>query len=155
MPVRITYYVHGTTEDNENGIASGWSDVDLSELGVRQVEELREGVKDREFDAVFSSDLKRAVRTAEMVWGARVVRDARLRECDWGGESYETVKGRMRAFLDDLKKNYDGRHVAIVAHKAPQLALDVLLRGMSWEEALAGDWRKTKDWRPGWEYVLE
>ena len=62
------------------------------------------------------------------------------------------VKERIADFLKDLKKNYDGKHVAIVAHQAPQLALDVLLKGMSWEEAFANDWRKQKAWKPGWEY---
>ncbi len=32
MSVQITYFVHGTTKDNEDGISSGWSDVELSEL---------------------------------------------------------------------------------------------------------------------------
>lgn len=70
------------------------------------------------------------------------------------GESYEMVKERIQHFLDDLKKNYDGKHIAIVAHKAPQLALDVLLKGMSWEEVFEKDWRKTGAWQPGWEYEL-
>ena len=71
-----------------------------------------------------------------------------------GGESYEDVKARMADFLKFLKENYDGKHVAIVAHKAPQLSLDVLLKGKTWEQALAEDWRKTKSWQPGWEYQL-
>lgn len=25
MSVKITYFVHGTTTDNENGIATGWA----------------------------------------------------------------------------------------------------------------------------------
>jgi len=44
--------------------------------------------------------------------------------------------------------------VAIVAHKAPQLALDVLLKNKTWQQAFAEDWRKTKSWQPGWDYVL-
>lgn len=28
MAVKITYFVHGTTTDNEQEISSGWSDVD-------------------------------------------------------------------------------------------------------------------------------
>ena len=71
------------------------------------------------------------------------------------GESYEDVKARVQDFLHDVKKNFDGKHVAIVAHKAPQLALDVLLMGQSWQEAFEHDWRKTKSWQPGWEYTLE
>jgi len=42
-----------------------------------------------------------------------------------------------------------------VAHKAPQLALDVLLRNKTWEQAFTEDWRKKKAWQPGWEYVIE
>jgi hypothetical protein len=41
-----------------------------------------------------------------------------------------------------------------VAHKAPQLVLDVLLKNKSWEQAFSEDWRKTKSWKPGWEYIL-
>ena len=65
------------------------------------------------------------------------------------GESYEDVKARISDFLDFLKKNYDGKSVAIVAHKAPQLALDVLLKNKTWEQVFADDWRKTKTLHSG------
>ena len=71
------------------------------------------------------------------------------------GESYEDVKARLADLLEFLKKNYDGKNVAIVAHKAPQLALDVLLKGKTWEQAFAEDWRKTRAWKPGWEYKVK
>lgn len=32
MSIKITYFVHGTTTDNEQNISSGWSDVELSDL---------------------------------------------------------------------------------------------------------------------------
>jgi broad specificity phosphatase PhoE len=70
------------------------------------------------------------------------------------GESYEDVKARIASFLEFLKQNYDGKAVAIIAHKAPQLALDVLLHGKIWEQAFAEDWRKTKAWQAGWEYEV-
>lgn len=105
--------------------------------------------------AVFCSDLKRAHDSAKLAWEGihEIIPDARLRECNYGalngassdivepmqddetitkpfpdGESYEDVKARVADFLDFLKANYDGKHVAIVAHKAPQLSLDVLLK---------------------------
>ncbi len=181
MSVRITYFVHGTTTDNEQGISSGWNDVALSGLGIKQSEQLREYTKDKRFDVVFCSDLKRAIDSATITWGTiyRIIQDPRLRECNYGdlngvvsdvveplqersiatpmsnGESYEMVKNRIANFLADLKKDYDGKSIAIVAHKAPQIALDVLLKGQTWEEAFASDWRKTKSWKPGWEYVLD
>ena len=180
MSIRITYFVHGTTTDNEQHISSGWKDAELSELGVKQSIALREETKDLKFDVVFCSDLKRAHDSAKLTWENvyEIVPDERLRECNYGqlngassdivepmqedecianrfpeGESYEDVKARLADFLEFLKKNYDGKRVAIVAHKAPQLALDVLLRGKTWQQALAEDWRKTKSWKPGWEYT--
>lgn len=181
MSVKITYFVHGTTTDNERHISSGWKDVELSELGVEQSMELKEQTKDKKFDVVFCSDLKRAHDSAKLAWEDvyEIIPDARLRECNYGtlngapsdivepmqekaiterfpvGESYEDVKTRISDFLNFLKQNYDGKSVAIVAHKAPQLAFDVLLKGKTWEEAFADDWRKTKAWRPGWEYNIK
>ena len=61
----------------------------------------------------------------------------------------------VESFLTHLKTNFNGKHIAIVAHKAPQLALEVLLNGLNWEEAFAADWRKTKAWKPGWEYHID
>jgi broad specificity phosphatase PhoE len=181
MAVNITYFVHGTTTDNEKEISSGWKDVELSELGIKQSKELAAKTKDKKFDVIFCSDLKRAVDSANLTWKGKykIIPDKRLRECNYGdyngkassvveplqkkslhtpmpnGESYDMVKERVQRFLDDLKKDYDGKHIAIVAHKAPQLALDVILKGMSWEEAFANDWRKTGSWQPGWNYTLK
>ena len=180
MAVDITYFVHGTTTDNEKDISSGWYDVELSEKGIQQSIDLKDQVKGKKFDVVFCSDLKRAVQSAELTFKGvmLIIPDKRLRECNYGdfnakpssiveplqeknitnrfsnGESYEDVKARIVDFLEYLKKNYNGKSVAIVAHKAPQLALDVLLKGKTWEQAFAEDWRKTKSWQPGWVYII-
>src|SRR3989338_5031519 len=177
MAIKITYFVHGTTTDNEQHISSGWKDVELSELGIKQSIALKDQTKDQKFDVVFCSDLRRAQDSAKLAWEGtyQIIPDARLRECNYGklngassdivepmqeeecigkpfpeGESYEDVKTRVADFLEFLKKNYDGKEVAIVSHKAPQLAIEVLLNGKTWQEALAQDWRKTHKWQPGW-----
>ena len=182
MSVKITYFVHGTTTDNERNISSGWADVELSSLGIQQSKELGPLTKHLNFDVVFTSDLKRAIESAKLSWGDKyeMIADPRLRECNYGelnakpsdivepiqeksiktpmpgrGESYEMVKERIADFLKDVKEKYDGKHIAIVGHKAPQLALDVLLKGDTWEEAFKNDWRKKKAWQPGWEYELK
>ncbi len=181
MSIHITYFVHGTTPDNEKHISSGWKDVELSPLGVQQSIELKDQTKGQAFDVIFCSDLKRAVQSSELTWKGiyPIIVDARLRECNYGklngassdivepmqeaeclhnpfpeGESYEDVKKRVADFLSLLKSEYDERRVAIVAHKAPQLALDVLIKNKTWEQALADDWRKRKAWQPGWDYTL-
>ncbi len=42
MSTKITYFVHGTTTDNEKEISSGWFDIGLSDLGVKQSIDLGE-----------------------------------------------------------------------------------------------------------------
>lgn len=68
MAVTITYFVHGTTLDNEQHISSGWSDVALSPLGIQQSKDLKNLIKEKHFDVVFCSDLKRAVDSAELAF---------------------------------------------------------------------------------------
>lgn len=178
MSVRITYFVHGTTTDNETGKATGWLPGELSEVGIQQSKELLEKIEDPSFDVVFTSDLKRAIDSAEIAFEDRfpIIHDERVRECNYGdmngglhsfkddmmtfveqrfpnGESYLDVEARMREFVTMLRNEYDGQHVAIVAHQAPQLALDVILKKMTWQKAIDNDWRKTKSWQPGWEYT--
>ena len=58
-------------------------------------------------------------------------------------------------FIKFLKDNYHGKKVGIVAHRAPQLAFEVLTKNISWEEANRNDWRKAKAWQPGWEYIIK
>ena len=177
MPVTITYFVHGTTTDNEQHLGTGWLPGKLSELGKRQAKELGQQVKDQSFDIVFCSDLKRAIDSAQLGFEEKyeIVSDSRLRECNYGdlngkpeyrkktdhidvpypnGESYRDAEKRVAEFLAFLKENYDGKHIAIVAHQAPQLSLEVLLHGKTWERAFEEDWRNTKSWQPGWEYIL-
>ncbi|MEE8419412.1 MAG: histidine phosphatase family protein [Dehalococcoidales bacterium] len=58
---------HGITEMNSSRRFSGHTDVDLSEEGFRQVEKLRQRLAKEQIDAVYSSDLKRAMSTAEVI----------------------------------------------------------------------------------------
>jgi broad specificity phosphatase PhoE len=180
MAVRITYFVHATTTDNEGGLATGWQPGTLSERGREQAGELGRLLANQTFDAVFCSDLQRAVETAQIAFGDRyqIAQDARLRECNYGdltgspspgfkqrlaeyldtpfanGESYRDIEKRVGEFLTSLRPAHTGGHVAIVAHQAPQLALDVLIRGRTWQQAIAEDWRHNGGWQPGWTYVL-
>lgn len=174
---KITYFVHSTTVDNEAHLATGWNDAPLSEKGRRQALELRDLVTER-FDVVFSSDLLRARETATVVFAPLPVRtDRRLREINYGrlngspsgavkrnlvqyvaapfpdGESYSDVAERICDFLRDLTSGCDGK-IALVAHQAPQLALDVLLNGKTWEQAFRDDWRNSGAWKPGWFFEL-
>lgn len=181
MVVKITYFVHGTTTDNEQGIATGCNHGELSKLGISQSKELKNLVAHHYFDVLFCSDLKRAIDSAELWFHDTytIIQDARLRECDYGdmngtmektfkdnmfyyvdtpfpnGESYKDVEKRIADFIKFLRWNYEWKYIAIIAHQAPQLALDVLLKKKTWEQAIAEDWRKTKSRQPWWEYIVE
>lgn len=74
---------HGETEWNKKKIVMGHSDSPLTEEGVRQARELARILRDVKFDTVFSSDLPRALRTAEIVnegRGLAIHTSAALRE---------------------------------------------------------------------------
>lgn len=180
MALKITYFVHGTTTDNEAGIATGCSPGRLSQKGIKQSEDLAKTVRKIAFNGIFASDLARAIDSAKLAFpGNNIITDRRLRECNYGdftgksadivdrmtlgcvitpfpgGESYRDVEKRVRLFLEEISAKYDNRHIAIVSHRGPQLAMDVLCKGKSWSEAIASDWRHTKKWQPGWEYTWQ
>ena len=178
MKTEIIYFVHGTTYDNATEKCSGWKQVELNELGKQQAKNLGEVTKELKFDVIFTSDLIRAIDSANIAWpNFEKIQDNRLRECNYGdydgeskklvvyeehidkpfpnGESLKDVEKRIAEFIEFLKQNYKGKKIAIVAHRAPQLALEVLTKNVSWDEALKNDWRKTKAWQPGWEYIIE
>ena len=179
MAVKIIYFVHGTTTDNAEHKSTGWIPGELTEKGIQQSLDLKDQIDMDSIDLVISSDLKRAVDSADYTFkGAKeILHDARIRECNYGdlngkdtslvkyedhivdpfpnGESLQNVEARVRDFCRYLIDNFDGKTVALVAHKAPQLALEVITKGISWNEAIEKDWRKIKAWQPGWEYLVK
>lgn len=75
---------HGQTDWNLNLKWQGLSDIPLNERGLSQARELGQLLRDEGIEIIYSSDLKRAYRTAQIVsdiLGINQVRtDARLRE---------------------------------------------------------------------------
>lgn len=179
LTMKFTYFVHSTTCDNEAGLATGWTDSPLSAKGRVQAKELQLLVS-QNFDVVFCSDLSRAIETASTAFGSKslIKQDWRLREINYGelsqksskevkkdlmkhvnhpfpnGESYSDVANRMREFVQYLKQTYCENSIAVVAHQAPQLALDVILKAKTWAQAFQDDWRNTHAWQPGWIYEV-
>ena len=172
--IELVYETHSTTTDNEAGIATGWLPGRLSETRPRASAELGARRRDDGIEAVFCSDLRRALETAEIAFGGTDVPlflDWRLRECDYGelngapvaeldavraghvdepfpgGESYRDVVARTQSFLDDLRSGWDGERVVVIAHSANRWALQHLLGGAPLEELVSAPF----DWQPGWE----
>src|SRR5262249_31073034 len=87
MTIELVYETHSTTVDNEAGIATGWLEGRLSDRGREQAAELGDRRRDDGLAAVFTSDLGRAIETAEIAFAGSelpVHRDSRLRECNYG-----------------------------------------------------------------------
>ena len=175
MTVSVVFETHSTSEDNEAGIATGRLPGRLSALGREQARELGERRRDDGLSIVFTSDLARAVETAEIAFAGSPlprVADPRLRECDYGelngttepvhdraahidvpypgGESWRQAVERVSGFLEQLRGGRDGERVLVIGHSATRFALDVVANGRQLEVMMAEPF----EWRPGWEYVL-
>lgn len=91
--LRIYLTRHGETEWNKEGLLQGKSDVKLSAEGIHQAHLLANYLLSHKFDVVYSSDLSRAVETAEILaakFNLPVNTTPYLREVnfgDWEGES--------------------------------------------------------------------
>jgi len=172
--MKIYFAAHATSRDNEAGLSSGWKDVELSELGIKQAKELGERFKDIKIDLICCSDLKRAVDTVKIAFGDNIpiIIDGRLRELNYGdfngkpasivgpmkkekikepfpnGESYEQAMERIHEFYRELKDKHSGKTILVIGHRATQYGLDTLVGGKTLEECVSTPFK----WQPYWEY---
>lgn len=83
----MIYFIrHGLDDERFIG---GWSDISLTPIGRKQVEETIKFLKEQqlEFNQIFSSDIERAIETAEMIqkeFDVPLLLDSRLREQNKG-----------------------------------------------------------------------
>lgn len=84
----IIYFIrHGQTDQNKKKCLQGRSDIELNEYGRELAVKTAKGLKDIEFDIIFTSPLKRAIETAEIIRGNRaipIIADARIQEICFG-----------------------------------------------------------------------
>jgi probable phosphoglycerate mutase len=131
---------HGETDWNRERRLQGSSDTELNELGRSQARELAATLADVDLTAVYSSDLRRARETAEIVAaskGLTVHVDRDLRERSFGrwegltraeiaerfpdleqhdGESDAEVHRRVLAAVHRIADAHPGARVLLVSH---------------------------------------
>ena len=159
-------------------MSSGVFDVELSDLGEKQAKEQGERCAKENIDAISCSTLQRSYKSAKIAFAGRnipIIKDARLNECDYGeltrapyakvkkvnteyiskpfpgGESYEQTADQMKSFLRDLLKNYNGKKVMIIGHRATQYGLEHCINRIPLREGVTAPWQ----WQPGWTYQLK
>ena len=114
---------HGETDWNRDGIWQGHGDPPLNDLGRRQAAQLAERLADVEIAALYSSDLRRAYETAEIVGAAKgldITADPDLREMDvgsWSGLTSEEIATRFPEMTDhdgEEREAFDARAVGVL-----------------------------------------
>lgn len=134
----ILYLIrHGETVDNVAQIMQGQTQGCLTEHGREQAEEVAARLAKEKIDAIVSSDLRRAIQTAEIIstrHGLPISVTPLLRERDWGSftgryipdlkdevwpediESLDCLLERAQRFLEYIMTNYEGQTVVAVGH---------------------------------------
>lgn len=151
--MKIIAIRHGQTKLNAEGRVQGRSDYPLDEVGRKQAKKIISFLPE-DVDAIFTSPLRRATETAEIInenFGVTMFIDHRLIERNFGdyegeliaglemnklrswtdnaytpnGETIRDVAKRVFDFLDTIKQTYDGKTILVVAHSH-------VLRPISW-----------------------
>src|SRR5215469_14882722 len=173
MSIEVVFETHSTTEDNEQGRATGWLPGRLSGAGREQARQLGRRRTDDRVSAVFASDLARAAETAAIAFAGSpipVLHDWRLRECDYGarngspagelhasrpryvdqpypgGESWRQAATRVSRFLADLPLRWSGQRILVIGHVATRWGLDHTINGTPLETPPA----EPSTWKEGW-----
>ena len=97
---------HGQTDMNARRVLQSRSDLPLNDIGVEQAKEAAVRLRDIPFRKVYSSPLRRAVQTAELVApGVPITIDERLIEMDYGpyeGMDLRSPAPEIMAFFRDF-----------------------------------------------------
>jgi len=90
---------HGQSVWNAENRFTGWTDVDLSDRGVKEAEEAGHELRNQVIGIVHTSDLIRAKRTAEIVIQANVSSKDTVTKSDWrlNERNYGALQGLNKA----------------------------------------------------------
>jgi broad specificity phosphatase PhoE/2'-5' RNA ligase len=112
---------HGQTEEDKKGadMVSGWRDIPLDEVGIKQAEALGEELKGKGIAEIHSSDIRRAHQTAEIVakaLGVPLILEPGLRSWGLGSLAGKPVSG----VKDDINAGIAHPYVAPAKDAEPR-----------------------------------
>lgn len=148
MHMKLYFIRHGETVWNTQAKLQGKSDIPLNEKGVALARVTGEALADVPFAAIYSSPLKRALQTAQLVVGDRdvpIVTDRRLEEIGFGiweglschKDHYEIPSDSFQDFFLDPFGYQPPAQGETVRHVCGRTAdfLEELIRKMGKEES--------------------
>ena len=115
--MKFIFVRHGKTHFNEINLTQGWCDSPLSQLGVKQVENMSLQLKDYCINKAYTSPLGRAVETSEIILQGHNIApiyDKRLKEVNFGLLEglpclfVDKLQLESSNWLDDLQMDYTG-----------------------------------------------
>jgi len=148
----VNIYVarHGQTDWNQKGILLGSTDMGLNETGKLQAEKLKKKLENIKFDYIFSSDLKRALQTSQIIADEfPIIENSKLRERNYGTlegtspqniskfwnvstnlqeSSVEPIKEFLKRIFNEMdliiEKYSSSENILIVTHYGVVMAID-------------------------------
>ncbi len=109
----IIFVRHGKTEMNEQGRYCGVIDSALLKEGIEEIGRLKKALENIEFDCVFSSPMKRTMKSASIITKEFLL-DDRLNEMNFGifeGLNYEEVSSKYPQENKKWAENFLGYRI--------------------------------------------
>lgn len=144
---------HGQTDWNLEGRNQGQTDIELNQTGIQQAEEILRKLLDVKFDICYTSPLKRALKTCEIIYKGKFVVDERITErgngelegqinvqgkinfndpndTRFGVEPLQHFQQRLGEFWDEVLEKYYDKNVLVVTHAGVGIWTQVYFYGI-------------------------
>jgi len=164
--MKIILTRHGETEENVKHISQGQSHGTLTKKGIDQAKKLGLRFKDTKIDAIYSSDLGRAVNSIKEVAKyhphlevnyTQLLRERDLKKCcgmqgreiDWYDETGKIESGkdlekRAKKFLDEVYEKHKKDTILVLSHGGIIAAMLAVILGKRQDEIfLMAEWENT------------
>lgn len=163
--MRVTLLRHAEVDERYKNCYNGHNDIGLSKNGETQAKEVAKKLDTMEFDAVFSSDLRRAKETLQPSLHVKnAIFTEKLREKSWGkheglgfdeiiaqgeieyidflqwiqaldGECHKEYEKRVKEFFFEFLPSLEKENILVVTHAGVIRVLLSLINNITLEEA--------------------